>query len=85
MEIIIYTIPTCPWSDKLRKWLKKKKLTFEDRDLYESQNGAFRDEVLEKSNQLALPVSDIGGEIVIGFNEKKLEEAINKAKSNPQQ
>ena len=23
MEIIIYTIPTCPWSDKLRKWLKK--------------------------------------------------------------
>ena len=81
MKIIIYTIPTCPWCDKLRTWLRRRRIEFEERDTYESQNGVFRDEVLEKSNQLSLPLTDIDGEIIIGFDEKKLEEVIKKAKA----
>lgn len=72
MKIKIYTTPTCPWCKKLKDWLKKKKLPYEDCDISESQNKIFRDELLEKSGQLAVPLVDIDGKIVVGFDEKLL-------------
>ena len=80
MEIKIYTIQTCPWSTKAKEWLKKKKLSFQDCDVAESQNSQYRDELIEKSGQISVPVVDFGGEIVLGFNEKRFEEALEKAK-----
>lgn len=80
MDIKIYTIPTCSWSTKAKEWLKKKKLSFQDCDVAESQNSQYRDELIEKSGQISVPAVDFGGEIVVGFNEKKFEEALEKAK-----
>ena len=37
-------------------------------------------EILEKSGQISVPVFDFDGKIVIGFNEKRLEEALEQAK-----
>ena len=76
-ETIIYTLPTCPWSKKLKEWLKKNKHNYEERDLYESQNSLFRDEMLEKSGQFATPVIDIAGKIIVGFQDKKIEAALS--------
>jgi glutaredoxin 3 len=77
MDIKIYTTPTCTWCIKLKEWLKKKKVSFQDLEVTESDT--WRDELIEKSAQMATPVIDIDGEIIIGFDEKKLEAAINKA------
>lgn len=82
MEVKIYTIPTCPWCVKGKEWLKKKKIPFQDCNVAESQNSQFRDELLEKSGQISVPVFDFDGEIVIGFNEQHLEAALAKAKKN---
>jgi len=79
MEVKIYTIPTCPWCAKGKEWLKKKKITFQDCNVAESQNGQFRDELLDKSGQISVPVFDFDGVIALGFNEKRLEEALAKA------
>ena len=79
MEVKIYTIPTCPWCVKTKEWLKKKKIAFQDCNVAESQNSQFRDELLEKSGQISVPVTDFNGVVVIGFNERKLEEALAKA------
>ncbi|MEK6899711.1 MAG: glutaredoxin domain-containing protein [Nanoarchaeota archaeon] len=79
MEIKLYFIPTCNWCAKTKEWLKKKKLSFQDCDVSESQNGQYRDELMEKSGQISVPVTDFDGEIVLGFNEKRLEEALAKA------
>ncbi|HLD39819.1 MAG TPA: glutaredoxin domain-containing protein [Candidatus Nanoarchaeia archaeon] len=79
MEVKIYTIPTCPWSAKAKDWLKKKKVPFQDCNVAESQNGQFRDELLDKSGQIAVPVIDFNGIIVLGFSEQRLEEALAKA------
>lgn len=78
MQIKIYIAPACPWCKKLKDWLKRKRIPFEECDVSESQNGRFRDELIEKTGQLAVPVADINGEISIGFNEQKLEETIKK-------
>ena len=78
MDIKLYLTPTDPWCKKAKEWLKKKKLSFEERDVEESDK--FRDEMLEKSGQLAIPLIDFDGKIIIGFQEKALEEALKNAK-----
>ena len=78
MHVKIYTVPACPWCKRLKDWLKKRKVQFEECDISESQNGIFRDELIEKSGQLAVPVTDIDGLIIVGFNEEKLEKALSK-------
>ena len=79
MNVIIYTIQTCPWCDKLKTFLKNKKIKFEERDVKEE--GKWRQELLEKTSQTAVPVTEIDDELIIGFDEKVIEEAIQKAKN----
>ena len=76
MAIIVYLTPTCIWCKKLEEFLKKKKIPFERRDV--TEESVYRDELLEKSAQLAVPVIDIDGKIIIGFEEKQIEEALAK-------
>lgn len=79
MKIKIYTTPTCEWCKKLKEWLKMKKFPYEDYDTTEESE--YREAQLKKSGQLAIPVIDIDGEIIIGFDEKKLEKIIESKKS----
>ncbi len=74
----MYITQTCPWCQKAKIWLRKKKLRYEERDISESQNGKFRDEILEKTGQMSVPVIEINGQIIMGFDEKKLEELTKK-------
>lgn len=78
MNIIVYTIPTCPWCDKLKTFLKKKKILFEERDVKEEAQ--WREELLIKTSQIAVPVTEIDDELIVGFDEKVIEAAIQKAK-----
>ena len=77
MEIKLYMTPTCLWSKKTKDWLKSKKKPFIEFDIVESDKS--RDEMIEKSGQMATPVIDIDGRIIVGFNEQKLEESIKNA------
>ncbi|HIH10936.1 TPA: NrdH-redoxin [Candidatus Woesearchaeota archaeon] len=79
MEIKIFIRPTDPWSQKLKELLKKKKLSFLEFDLSESSESVvFRDEVLQNTGQIAVPVISIDNEWIVGFQEKKIEELLNK-------
>ncbi|PIZ52095.1 NrdH-redoxin [Candidatus Woesearchaeota archaeon CG_4_10_14_0_2_um_filter_33_13] len=78
MEVQIYTTPVCPWCKKVKDWLKKKKVSFIEHDVSESDKA--RDDMIEKSGQMAVPVIDIDGKIIVGFNEQKLEDALKKSK-----
>ncbi|MBI2145967.1 glutaredoxin family protein [Candidatus Woesearchaeota archaeon] len=76
MEIKLYTTPTCTWCKQLKEWLKKKKVSYQEIDVVE--NDREREEMVEKSGQMAVPVVDIDGTIIVGFDEKKLEEKLGK-------
>ncbi|HLC52709.1 MAG TPA: glutaredoxin family protein [Candidatus Nanoarchaeia archaeon] len=78
-EIKVYATLNDPWCEELKKWLKKKKFSFELLDLDESDNA--RDELIQKSHQLAIPMIDINGEIIVGFFPEKIEAAILKSES----
>ena len=54
----------------------KKDLNFEEIDITKDQK--LMEEMLKKSNQMTVPVFDINGQILVGFNRTKLEEALIK-------
>ena len=74
MAIILYTIPTSEWCTKARKLLRRKRIKFEEREFLEEKKFAL--EVLEKTGQLALPVLDVNGKLLIGFDEEEIVSAL---------
>jgi glutaredoxin 3 len=76
-EIKIYITHNDPWCKELKTWLKRKKYSFELFDLDDSDTA--RDELIEKSNQVAIPMIDVDGEIVVGFHPDKIEELVKKS------
>ena len=74
MTIQVYTTPTCPYCKLVKDYLKEKRLDFEELDVTDSKNAAM--EMVKKSMQLGVPVTDIDGEIIIGWNKAKLDEKL---------
>jgi len=77
-KVIVYSTTTCPFCTMVKDWLKEKKVAFEDFNVGTDQDKA--KEMMEKSGQMGVPVIDVGGEIIIGFDKPKLEAALEKIK-----
>ena len=73
-KIIVYTLPYCEHCKALKGFLNKKNIKFEDINVEEDDEAA--DEIIEITGQDGFPVIDIDGELVIGFDEKEMEEKI---------
>lgn len=76
MDIKIYTIPTCKWCDKLRTWLRRRHLPFTEMNIIDDEK--YRNELLDKTSQLSVPVIQVDHKIMIGFDEEKLKEVLGK-------
>ncbi|MBT4936154.1 NrdH-redoxin [Candidatus Woesearchaeota archaeon] len=72
----VYSTPTCPWCKKVKEYLTEKKVQFEDVDVSENEDA--RNEMIEKSKQMGVPVLDIDGKIIIGFNQAEIDKALGK-------
>ena len=74
MKPIVYSTPTCPYCIKVKGYFKEKGIEYEDFDV--SADEAKQKEMIEKSGGMAVPVIDIGGTIIIGFDQAKIDEAL---------
>ncbi len=72
--IIVYTAEGCPWCKKVREFLKDNNASYKERDVGKDVKAA--KEMVRKSGHMGVPVIDINGEIIIGFDEEKLKEAL---------
>jgi glutaredoxin len=57
-----------------KEFMKEKGVAFEEIDVLESEKA--RNELIEKSGQLGVPVIDVDGKIMVGFNRAKLAELL---------
>lgn len=73
-KIKVYSTPTCPWCVKVKGYLKEKGVEFEDIDVSADQEKA--NEMVEKSGQMGVPVIEIDGTIIVGFDQAKIDEAL---------
>ena len=74
-SVKIYSTPTCPWCAKAKEFFKANKVAFTNIDV--SKNKAAAQEMVKKSGQMGVPVIDIDGKILVGFDEGKLKSALN--------
>lgn len=74
MQITVYSTPTCPFCQQVRTYLEERNVEFVENNVADNEDK--RREMEEKSGQIGVPVVDIGGTIVVGFNPRLLDEAI---------
>lgn len=72
-KVTVYTTTTCPYCDMAKRYLKENKIEFKEVNVQNDPKAAT--EMVEKSGQMGVPVLDINGQIIIGFDK----DAINKA------
>jgi len=74
MTVTVYSTPTCPWCKKTKEFLKENKIDFKSIDVSTDEKGLA--EMQKKSGQFGVPVTDINGEIIVGFNEDKIKKLL---------
>lgn len=70
VTVKVYSTPICPWCTRVKEFLKQNNVEFEDINVAQDQEKAQK--MIQKSGQTGVPVVEIDGQIVIGFDEAKL-------------
>ncbi len=70
-RVIIFTTPTCRFCRAAKKYLRERGIRFKEVDVSRDQAAA-RD-MVRRSGQMGVPVLDIGGKIVVGFDRPKID------------
>ncbi len=73
-KVIVYSTPTCPYCVQAKKYLEKNGVAFEHYDVASQPERA--QEMVRKSGQMGVPVLDIEGEIIVGFDRPAIEKAL---------
>jgi len=72
--IKVFSTPTCSFCVTLKSFLTDHNVEFEDINVAEDKEAA--KEMIEKSGQMGVPVVEIDGEIIIGFDKNKIVELL---------
>lgn len=75
MKVKIYTTPSCVYCKMAKEFFKTNGIEYGEFDVAADEKA--RNEMIEKSHQLGVPVIEINGEIFVGFDKNALAEALN--------
>ncbi len=75
MPVKVYSTPTCPWCTVAKKYLTSKNVKFEEVDVSKNREVAY--EMVKKSGQRGVPVIDINGSIIVGFDQATIDKLIH--------
>ena len=73
-EVKVYSTPTCPYCKMTKKFLEDNGIKYQDLNVAEDK--AARDEMISKSGQMGVPLIDIDGELILGFDQAQLKEKL---------
>lgn len=72
--VTVYSTTNCPYCMMLKSYLKDKNIPFEDIDVGSNPEAA--KEMVRKSGHMGVPVVDIEGKIIIGFNKEAISQEL---------
>ncbi len=73
--VTVYSTPSCSWCTKLKNYLKEKNIRYRDVDVSRDQKKM--NDLIRKSGQTGVPQTEIGGEMIIGFDKAKINRLLN--------
>ncbi|MBP7005677.1 glutaredoxin family protein [Patescibacteria group bacterium] len=80
MMITLYSTPTCPYCKLVKEFLSEQKLVFTELDVSMDNDAIQR--MVKLSGQMGVPVVDVNGQVIVGWNKNALEEVIKVQKTN---
>ena len=76
MAVKIYTTPSCGYCTVAKKYFRENRVAFTEYDVSRDQRRA--DEMVRKSGQMGVPVIDINGKVIVGFNKPEIERSLKR-------
>lgn len=73
-KVIIYTTPTCVYCKAAKEFFTENNVEYEEKDVAVDMEA--QQAMVKKSGQLAVPVIEVNGEVVVGFDKDKLSELL---------
>jgi glutaredoxin 3 len=77
-EVVVYTTPWCGWCRKTLAFLDERNVRYVNKDI--EANDWHRSELIEKTGRTSIPVVEIDGEIIRGYNAARMEELLARAR-----
>lgn len=74
MSVSIYTTPSCGYCRVAKDWFRKNNVSFTEYDVSKDQRKA--EEMVRKSGQMGVPVIEVNGRIIVGFNQPLIESSL---------
>lgn len=69
-KVTIYSTPTCTYCNMAKQFFAEKGVLYVEHNV--ATDLAKRKEMVEKSGQMGVPVIDIGGDIIVGFDRERI-------------
>ena len=74
LSVKVYTTTTCPWCVKTKEFLKANNIRYDEANIGEDETA--RNEMFEKSHQFGVPVTEVNGTIIVGFDKEALKKTL---------
>jgi glutaredoxin 3 len=74
MAVTVYTTPTCSFCKAVKRYLQEKRVRFREIDV--SRDAGVADELARRTGRRAVPVIDVNGRLIIGFDKRRLNAAL---------
>lgn len=74
MSVTVYSTSNCPWCVKAKEYLASLGVQYEDVDI--SKDRAAAEEIVQKTRQRGVPVTKIGSQYIVGFDQGKIQSAL---------
>ncbi len=74
MAVTIYSTPTCGFCRIAKQYLQALKVPFTEYDVSADRRKA--EEMVRKSGQLGVPVIEVNGKVIVGFNRPEIDKAL---------
>ena len=74
VKVKVYSTASCPWCHKTKEFLKEYKIKFQDINVGLDEKA--RNEMFDKSGQFGVPVTDVNGTIIVGYDKEALKKAL---------
>jgi len=73
-DVVIYSTPTCHFCHAAKEFFKEHNIAYTDYNV--AEDAEKRNEMVEKSGQMGVPVIVVGDQIIVGFDEGKIKEIL---------
>ena len=76
MAVTLYSTPSCTYCRLAKDYFRQERIPFTEYNVASDQRRA--EEMVKKSGQMGVPVIDINGRIIIGFNKPEIERSLKR-------